>query len=93
MSNLLLFAAGSLRVAFGPLLAAFQAQTGEVVDAVFGPAGLLRQRIEAGERPHVFASANLAPKASMRANTCSAMTMPFTGLYCPIKAVRAAGHK
>lgn len=60
MSNLLLFAAGSLRVAFGPLLAAFQAQTGEVVDAVFGPAGLLRQRIEAGERPHVFASANLA---------------------------------
>lgn len=60
MSHLLLFAAGSLRGAFGPLLAAFQAQTGEAVEAVFGPAGLLRQRIEAGERPHLFASANLA---------------------------------
>ncbi|MGO2465125.1 MAG: substrate-binding domain-containing protein, partial [Serratia proteamaculans] len=57
MSNILLFAAGSLRGAFGPLLAAFQAQTGEAVEAVFGPAGLLRQRIEAGERPHIFASA------------------------------------
>ena len=60
MSNILLFAAGSLRGAFGPLLTAFQAQTGEKVEAVFGPAGLLRQRIEAGERPHIFASANLA---------------------------------
>lgn len=60
MSNILLFAAGSLRGAFGPLLTAFQAQTGERVETVFGPAGLLRQRIEAGEHPHIFASANLA---------------------------------
>ncbi|MFK3841439.1 substrate-binding domain-containing protein [Serratia sp. NPDC087055] len=60
MSNILLFAAGSLRGALGPLLAAFQAQTGEQVDTLFGPAGLLRQRIEAGQHPHIFASANLA---------------------------------
>lgn len=60
MNSILVYAAGSLRLAFTPLLAAFQAQTGEAVEAVFGPAGLLRQRIEDGERPQLFASANLA---------------------------------
>ncbi|MDT3251472.1 substrate-binding domain-containing protein [Serratia sp. root2] len=60
MNNILLFAAGSLKGAFGPLLTAFQAQSDCEVETVFGPAGLLRQRIEKGESPHIFASANLA---------------------------------
>ncbi len=50
MSDILLFAAGSLRLAFTPLLSAFQRDTGQKVSAEFGPAGLLRQRIENGER-------------------------------------------
>lgn len=51
-----ILAAGSLRVVWPQLMAAFQA------DAVcdFGPAGLLRERIEAGEACDFFASANLA---------------------------------
>lgn len=53
-----LFAAGSLRRAFIPLQAKFTAQTGIPVDIVFGPAGLLRERIEKGEPCSVFASAN-----------------------------------
>ncbi|MDU7807376.1 MAG: substrate-binding domain-containing protein, partial [Serratia marcescens] len=60
MSDILLFAAGSLRLAFAPLLSAFQRHAGQKVTAEFGPAGLLRQRIENGERPQLFASANLA---------------------------------
>lgn len=77
MSNILLFAAGSLRGAFGPLLAAFQAQTGERVEAVFGPAGLLRERIEAGERPHIFASANLAHPQRLVSLQLSSRVEPF----------------
>ncbi|HAK3429840.1 TPA: solute-binding protein [Salmonella enterica] len=51
-----ILAVGSLRVVWPQLMAAFQA------DAVcdFGPAGLLRERIEAGEACDFFASANLA---------------------------------
>ncbi|HGE8461635.1 substrate-binding domain-containing protein [Serratia nevei] len=60
MSDILLFAAGSLRLAFAPLLSAFQRHAGQKVTAEFGPAGLLRQRIENGERPQLFASANVA---------------------------------
>lgn len=54
-----LYAAGSLRGAFGALLPLFeQAHPGSVA-ATFGPAGLLRERIEAGAVPDVFASANM----------------------------------
>ncbi|BEN48549.1 TPA: solute-binding protein [Serratia marcescens] len=60
MNDILLFAAGSLRLAFAPLLSAFQRRAGQKVTAEFGPAGLLRQRIENGERPQLFASANVA---------------------------------
>ncbi|ELG4134977.1 substrate-binding domain-containing protein [Salmonella enterica] len=57
-----ILAAGSLRVVWPQLMTAFQA------DAVcdFGPAGLLRERIEAGEACDFFASANLAHPQAMR---------------------------
>jgi molybdate transport system substrate-binding protein len=55
-----LFAAGSLRSALGDVAKAFEKATGNVVKTEFAPSGLLRQRIESGERTHVFASANMA---------------------------------
>lgn len=58
MSPLHLFAAGSLRLAFTPLLARFTELTGIEVAVQYGPAGLLRERIEAGEPCALFASAN-----------------------------------
>lgn len=65
---LTLLAAGSLRSAFLPLVAHFQQHTGLAVDAQFGPAGLLRERIEAGAPCAVFASANAAhPQALLQA--------------------------
>ncbi|VDY38147.1 molybdate ABC transporter substrate-binding protein [Salmonella enterica subsp. enterica serovar Daytona] len=64
-----ILAAGSLRVVWPQLMTAFQA------DAVcdFGPAGLLRERIEAGEACDFFASANLAhPQALLESGAGAA---------------------
>jgi molybdate transport system substrate-binding protein len=68
------YAAGSLREAMSALEAAFQAelkqanasQSGATFSAkfLFGPSGKLRERIEAGERPVLFASA--APEHTER---------------------------
>lgn len=57
--DLTLFAAGSLKNALGDVAAAFTDKTGIGVATRFGPSGLMRKRIEAGETAHVFASANM----------------------------------
>jgi molybdate transport system substrate-binding protein len=54
-----LYAAGSLRTALTEVADAFERATGNRVVKEFGPSGLLRQRIEQGEKAHVFASANM----------------------------------
>ncbi len=59
MTERIVFAAGSLRHAFDRLLPMARRLTGCNVSAEFGPAGLLRHRIEQGECPDLFASANL----------------------------------
>lgn len=53
-------AAGSLRHALPIIAAAFERDTGILVPLTLGPAGLLRERIEAGEPFDLFASANMA---------------------------------
>lgn len=55
-----LYAAGSLKVALTDVATAFTVATGTPVTTTFGPSGLMRERIEAGETAHVFASANMA---------------------------------
>ena len=75
-TSLTLLAAGSLKSAFLPLLARFQQLSGIQVEAQFGPAGLLRERIEGGERCSLFACANTEhPQALLPAghaiNSCS----------------------
>lgn len=69
-----ILAAGSLRVVWPQLMAAFQA------DAVcdFGPAGLLRERIEAGEACDFFASANLAHPQALLESGRALWVAPFT---------------
>ncbi len=54
-----LYAAGSLKAALGDVAAAYEAATGQHVEATFGPSGLIRERIEKGEPAHVFASADM----------------------------------
>lgn len=79
MNKLTLFAAGSLRLAFTPLLAVFERETGYQVEATFGPAGLLRERIEQGARPQVFASANLEHPQRLVACGIAQAVQPFAG--------------
>jgi ABC-type molybdate transport system substrate-binding protein len=54
-----LHAAGSLRQALGEVAAAFEATGGEKVAAAWGASGLLHDRLDGGEKGHVFASANM----------------------------------
>jgi ABC-type molybdate transport system substrate-binding protein len=52
-----LFAAGSLRDAFIVLIAAYKESSGVQLEPVFGPSGKLREQIQRGDVPAVFASA------------------------------------
>lgn len=52
-------AAGSLRHAMPEIAAAFERDAGILVSLTLGPAGLLREQIEAGEPFDLFASANM----------------------------------
>lgn len=54
------YSAGSFSGALKEIAARYTTQTGQTVDIVSGPAGLLRQRIEHGAEADVFVSANLA---------------------------------
>lgn len=53
------YAAGSLTAAFTDLAAAFPAPSGSVAAPVFGPSGVLRERIERGEPADLLASADM----------------------------------
>jgi molybdate transport system substrate-binding protein len=61
-----LYAAGSVKAALTDVAKAYEAAYGTPVETDFAASGLLRERIEVGERPDVFASANMAhPQALM----------------------------
>jgi molybdenum ABC transporter molybdate-binding protein len=55
-----LYAAGSLNSALTELAKAHEAAGGEMIDATFGPSGLLKDEIAGGADADVFASANMA---------------------------------
>ena len=54
-----LYAAGSLKAALSDVAQNYADTYGTPVATSFGPSGLMRERIEAGETAHVFASANM----------------------------------
>lgn len=53
------YAAGSLRAVLAQVAVAFKSTGGGAVDFEFGPSGILHDRLAAGERADVFASANM----------------------------------
>lgn len=58
--DLTLYAAGSLKAGVSDVARAFEKHNpSDKVETVFGPSGLLRERIEGGETAHVYASANM----------------------------------
>jgi molybdate transport system substrate-binding protein len=61
------FAAGSLTGALTAAANLYTQKTGQKIELQFGPAGLMRERIEAGEKADVFASANMAHPQALAA--------------------------
>ena len=75
-----ILAAGSLRAVWQSLMACFQEKD---VLCDFGPAGLLRERIEAGEPCDFFASANRAhPQALLDAGRAQSVAPFATNRLC-----------
>jgi molybdate transport system substrate-binding protein len=54
-----LYAAGSLKAALTDVAKAYQAKTGNTVEAKYGPSGMLKNEIAGGANAQVFASANM----------------------------------
>ncbi|KFZ39181.1 molybdate ABC transporter substrate-binding protein [Shewanella mangrovi] len=78
-------AAGSLKAAMTEIVGDYQAATQQKVSAQFAPSGLLRKRIEAGEKVDIFASANMKhPQALVAANAGEKVTMFARNQLCAL---------
>src|ERR1700722_7129067 len=77
--TLVFYGAGSLRAPILEIAAEYQKHTGIRIDPTFGPSGLLRERIEKGERQDIFASADMA----------SPRKLAEQGLGTPVRAFTA----
>ncbi|MBA0216988.1 molybdate ABC transporter substrate-binding protein [Pectobacterium brasiliense] len=73
-----LYAAGSLRLAFAPLLATFSERYAVDVIPTFGPAGLLSEKMMHGDAVDIFASANCAHPLRLKALGLAEETTVFT---------------
>jgi molybdate transport system substrate-binding protein len=74
--DLVVFHAGSLTKAMGEIAKAFTAETGLTVGLVGAGSGSLRQRIEKGEKPDLFASADMEnPRALASKGLAQAPTL------------------
>lgn len=90
--ELVLFGAGSLREVMTQVATEYQTAHGVPVRTAFGPSGLMRERIEQGERVDLFASADMGHPLKLRAqgrvttvamftrNTLCAVATPQVGL-------------
>jgi molybdate transport system substrate-binding protein len=80
-----IYAAGSLTAAFTEMVKAFPAAAGDVAEPVFGPSGVLRQRIERGDHVDVFASADIdQPRRLARARAGSFVVMFTRNRLCAL---------
>lgn len=90
--DLAVFAAGSLRAPLTEIARAYEArQPGQQVVLTFGASGLLKDRIQAGERADVFASANMEhPQALAAAGKASAVQRFARNALCALVAPAVA---
>lgn len=90
--ELRVLAAGSLREVIGAIGDRYKAETGTALSADFGPSGVLRERIEKGEKTDLLASADMGHPLKLLAdgratrvdmftrNALCAFAMPKVGL-------------
>lgn len=82
-----LYAAGSLRNALTEVAEAYTRETGVPVAMTFGASGLLRERIEKGERADVFASADTGhPQALAAAGRAAPFVVFVQNRLCAVAA-------
>jgi ABC-type molybdate transport system substrate-binding protein len=72
-----LYAAGSLRAALTEIAKSFAAESGNSVQAKYGPSGLLKDEIAGGARADVFASANMEHPRALSAAKKSGPVLLF----------------
>jgi molybdate transport system substrate-binding protein len=76
--ELRVLAAGSLREVIGEIGGRYQKATGVVITADFGPSGVVRERIEKGERADLFASADMGHPLKLLADGRATRVDMFT---------------
>lgn len=80
-----LFAAGSLRAALTAIVAEFEKREGAKVELRFGPSGLLKDDIVAGQKADLFASANMEhPNALHAAGVAGPVTRFARNRLCAL---------
>jgi molybdate transport system substrate-binding protein len=80
-----IYAAGSLTAAFTDMVKAFGAPEGDIATPLFGPSGVLRDKIEHGDRVDVFASADMdQPRALSRSHNGSPVVMFTRNRLCAL---------
>jgi molybdenum ABC transporter molybdate-binding protein len=72
-----LYAAGSLRAALTDVAKAFEAESGNIVQARYGPSGILKDEIARGAKADVFASANMEHPQALSEATKSGPVLLF----------------
>ena len=76
--SLQLYAAGSLKAAFGELAVAYEKAYQTKVEMKFGPSGMLKDAILSGEKPDIFASANMQHPEALAAEGWGSPVVVFT---------------
>jgi len=85
------FHAGSLTKAMGDMAGAYTGETGVPVKLTHSGSGSLRQRIEKGERPDVFASADMNNPAKLAAEGLADKPVPFARNQLCVLARKSLG--
>jgi molybdate transport system substrate-binding protein len=73
-----IYAAGSLTAAFTDIVKAFPAAAGNVAAPVFGPSGVLREKIEHGDRVDILASADMEQPRTLARSRPGTFVVMFT---------------
>ena len=76
--ELVLYGAGSLREVMTAIAADFTKSTGIPVRTSFGPSGLMRAKIEAGDKVDLFASADMGHPAKLQKDGRATSVVMFT---------------
>jgi ABC-type molybdate transport system substrate-binding protein len=76
--ELVLYGAGSLRDAISAIAADYTKKTGVAVRTAFGPSGLMRDKIEAGDKVDLFTSADMGHALKLQRDGRAASVAMFT---------------